>query len=220
MDRRQKILAAAGLAIVLVWPFIFLGKHQRITDIHDDLTVMIGEWIAAGAVAFIAFRLLRRNRAWLRIRMFGWQDLLAMVGAIAAAILLVSLAGRFVPARAVSPQDLRELPNIPLAFRLSLVLTAAICEEFLYRGFAIEELGFLTGNRGLAAAISLLFFALAHVGRYGLLGALVIPGLIGGALTALYLWRSNLPVCMLMHAVIDGFALLVVPHLLASHPPR
>jgi membrane protease YdiL (CAAX protease family) len=216
MRGNQKLPAAAGVAIVFLWPFVFLGGHQKITDVHEDLKIMAGEWVATLAVAFIAFRLQGRNPSWLRIRMFGWRDLLAMVAAIAAAVLLLSVVGRFVHSNAISPEDLRQLPNVPLVFRLSLVLTAGICEEFLYRGFAIEELGILTGDRRLAALFSLLFFTLAHIGRYGFGAALLIPGIIGAMLTLLYLWRSNLPVCMLMHAIFDGFALIVVPFLLAS----
>jgi len=36
---------------------------------------------------------------------------------------------------------------------------------------------------------------------------------IGAVLTVLYLWRRNLPACMLMHAIIDGFFLILVPAL-------
>ncbi|MGH9665961.1 MAG: lysostaphin resistance A-like protein, partial [Bryobacteraceae bacterium] len=217
MRGNQRLPAAAGVVIVFLWPFLFLGPNQRITNIHQDLTVMAGEWIATLVAAFIAFRLQKRGPSWLRIRMFGWSDLLAMVGAIVAAIALLNTAGRFVHSNAVSLEDLRQLPNVSLAFRLSLVLTAGICEEFLYRAFAIEELGVLIGNRWLAGLISLVFFTLAHIGRYGFTGALLIPGIIGAMLTLLYLWRSNLPLCMLMHAIVDGLALIVVPFLFASH---
>jgi len=34
---------------------------------------------------------------------------------------------------------------------------------------------------------------------------------MGAALTLLYLWRRNLPVCMLMHAIVDGIFVILVP---------
>jgi hypothetical protein len=42
------------------------------------------------------------------------------------------------------------------------VAAAAICEEFIYRGFLIEELGEFFHDRRLAGAISIIFFGLAH----------------------------------------------------------
>lgn len=214
MDTSQKSWAAIGVPIVFLWPFYFLGKHQSILNVHQDLKIVASEWAVTLAVGFIALGLQQKQLSWLGIRWFGWGDLLAMVGAIVGAVVLVSIAGRFVHSTAITPQEARQLPNLPPAVRISLVVTAGICEEFLYRGFAIEETALLIGNRWAAGLISLVFFTLAHTGRYGFSSALLIPGLIGLMLTLLYLWRSNLPVCMLMHAIVDGFALLVVPLLL------
>jgi hypothetical protein len=36
--------------------------------------------------------------------------------------------------------DLQKMAAVPLNLRIAVVLTAAICEEFMYRGFGIEEL--------------------------------------------------------------------------------
>ena len=55
------------------------------------------------------------------------------------------------------PRSTFKRPGVPLSLRAGLVLTAGICEEFIYRGFAIEELGALAGSRWLAALISLIF---------------------------------------------------------------
>lgn len=110
-----------------------------------------------------------------------------------------------------SLSDLSKLAAVPLGLRIALVLTAAICEEFMYRGYGIEELTYLTGNRWLAGFLSWLVFTVSHVGLYGVSRALIIPALVGAVLTALYLWRRNLPACMLMHALMDGIFLILVP---------
>src|ERR1017187_453021 len=113
------------------------------------------------------------------------------------------MASRFV-AMPSSVSVLRKLAAIPLELRIAVVLTAAITEEFIYRGFGIEELAYLTGKRWLAGVLSLILFTVSHAGLYGMSAALIVPGLAGAVLTGLYLWRHNLPSCMLMHAIIDG----------------
>src|SRR6185437_16182067 len=78
-------------------------------------------------------------------------------------ILFSGIASRFVRA----PSFDLQLSGVPLSLRADLVLTAGICEEFIYRGFAIEELGALAGSRWLAALVSLIFFTLPHARLYG-----------------------------------------------------
>lgn len=87
----------------------------------------------------------------------------------------------------------------------------------MYRGFGIEELARFTGTRWIAGLLSLVFFTLAHVGRYGWGPALLTPAVPGAALTLLYLWRRNLPLCMLMHAIIDGIFVILAPLFAAGH---
>jgi len=110
-----------------------------------------------------------------------------------------------------SVSDLQKLAAVPVGLRIAVVLTAAICEEFIYRGFGIEELAYLTGKRWLAGLLSLTLFTVSHAGLYGISVALIIPGLVGAVLTGLYLWRRNLLSCILMHAIIDGIFVVVIP---------
>jgi membrane protease YdiL (CAAX protease family) len=102
---------------------------------------------------------------------------------------------------------------VPIAVRVCLVLTAGICEEFVFRGFLIEELGMLTGSRWLGAFLSLAIFALGHAGVYGFSSALLIPASVGLVLTLLYMFRRSLPACMLMHCGMDALFLLLIPAL-------
>jgi membrane protease YdiL (CAAX protease family) len=157
----------------------------------------------------IAFAVQRWKPAELGIRWPGWRDILSSLAGVIVAFALSGAASRFV----VMPSSvsLQKLAAVPLELRVLLVLTAAICEEFLYRGFGIEELAFLTGKRWLAALLSLVLFTVSHAGLYGLSAALIIPGLVGAVLTGLYLWRRNLPSCMLMHAIMDAIVVIVLP---------
>lgn len=211
--------AIVGLVIAFGWSFVLLIPgltHHKITNAHDDLVTILAEWIVVLIIGFIAFRIQHWPPSHFGLRMFGWRDLLAMLAALVAAFVLSGIAGRLVSLPS-SVTDLQKLAALPLALRILLVLTAAICEEFMYRGFGIEELALFTGNRWLAGLLALLFFTFGHTGLYGFSLALVVPGLVGAMLTLLYLWRRNLPVCMLMHAIVDGIFILVVPSLTTPH---
>jgi len=95
----------------------------------------------------------------------------------------------------------------PLWWRIISVIRAAVSEEMLFRGYAMERLEGLTGSQGVAATVSCVVFAAAHVGPWGW-GHLLIAGFGGVMLTALYLWRRNLWVNIIAHAVVDGVVVL------------
>jgi uncharacterized protein len=174
------------------------------------VTTICTEWLVALILATIAFVIQRRSRLLFGLRMFGWRDLLWMLAALAATGILGGIATMFVRIPASATVDLH-LSAVPFALRLGLVVTAGICEEFMYRGFGIEELAVFTGNRWIAGLVSLILFTVAHSGLYGFSPALILPGIAGAMITLLYLWRRNLPVCMLMHTIIDAIPLLIVP---------
>ena len=99
---------------------------------------------------------------------------------------------------------------------LALALTAGICEEFLYRGFAMAALQ----RAGLAVwavvAVSSLLFGLAHLyqGRGGIVGTLLVGLLFAGARIA---YDSLIPV-MIWHAVLDGVTGVAGPRFLLKAP--
>ncbi|HVP54365.1 MAG TPA: CPBP family intramembrane glutamic endopeptidase [Candidatus Eisenbacteria bacterium] len=192
------------------FPFAWRHLSRNLAAVQDDLRIIAIEWTVTLLIALYAFGFEHRTWADLSLRKITGRDVLAMVAAIAGGSLLAGIAGRFVRTPATFP-DLRQLAALQTTVRVALVRTAGICEEFLYRGFAIEEIGRLAGSRWLGAGVSLLLFTIGHGGLYGWTSALIIPFIIGTALTLLYMWRRNLPVCMLMHAGVDAWSLLVAP---------
>jgi len=211
----HRLSAALGAIAAVAWPFLVLRGHHSLLDLRDDWFTIGAEWSAVLVLAAIAFLLQRHRPSHFGLRGFGWRDLGCMLLALGVMFAVVGFLSRFTarPTAIPSPRQLAALPLFP---RVVLVLTAGCCEEFLYRGFLIEELRDLTGSRALAAAVSVVAFALAHGGRYGLSSALLIPGSIGLIITLLYLWRRNLPLCMLMHATVDALSVIVVPFLVSA----
>ena len=82
-------------------------------------------------------------------------------------------------------------------------------EEFIYRGFVLKELGELIRSRRVAAAISVVLFALAHYVNNGWSADMIDPFLAGAVITVLYFTRRNLIICMLLHATIDSLHVLL-----------
>lgn len=100
--------------------------------------------------------------------------------------------------------------QLSLPVIVALILTTAITEEILFRGYSIERLRELTGQLSLAVAISFGLFVLPHVVFFGPQW-LLYHGLGVVLLYVLYLWRRNLWACMMMHLL--GNALLLIPAL-------
>jgi membrane protease YdiL (CAAX protease family) len=214
----QRAWAVVGLIVVFGWNYVRTGRSHDLASVHDDLLTMAAEWTVVIILVIVAFGIQKRSARDFGLRMFGWRDLLVMIGILVVSYVVTGIVTRFVAMPAWStPEAISRLIAVPFSVKLGLVLTAGICEEFMYRGFAIEELGGLTGSLWLAGVIAWLGFSLAHMGLYGFAPALLVPAALGAFLTLLYLWRRNLPVCMLMHAVLDGFAILILPSLLSGH---
>lgn len=95
-------------------------------------------------------------------------------------------------------------------FRVMMVTRAAVSEELLFRGYAIERIAELTGRRWLAALLTVAAFTYAHLASWGTT-QLIVAGFGGVLLTALYLWRRNLWANMLAHWIADAIGFLV-PH--------
>ena len=116
-------------------------------------------------------------------------------------------------AERILPQSRLEL--VPF---LALAVTAAVCEEFLYRGFAMAALT----RAGLPAwsvvLLSSVLFGLAHLyqGRGGLLSTLVIGTVFG---TARIAYDGLVPV-VVWHFAVDAVAGVAGPkYLVRAAPP-
>lgn len=110
----------------------------------------------------------------------------------------------------ILPQNLVE----SLAF-VALVVTVALCEEIIYRGFVIAAVsrGALDSSI-LGAFISSLLFAIAHAyqGRRGVMVTLVIGLIFAGA----RLWTGSLIPGIAAHLTADLVAGLAAPRALRS----
>jgi uncharacterized protein len=215
----SKLLTLLGMGLICLYCIApLIRPHVSIGDVHDDLQAIGRDWALVLVLALLGLVAQKRRAGFFGFRAPGWRDVLAMLGVFVATAVVVILVTRL-PVVQVTMRKIRasSLIAAPIDVRLGLVLTAAICEEFIFRGFVIEQVGEWSGSLLFGAALSLVLFVLPHAWLYGFTAALLVPAVLGAALTLLYLWRRNLPVCMVMHAAVDGYSLLLVPALMRAH---
>jgi uncharacterized protein len=207
-----------GVAIAFGWPLVLLipgVSDLNITNTRDDAVNIGVKWLVVAGLCMIAFRAQRRPPLEFGIRGVRWRDVLVAIGGVIVGIVLSGVANRTVT-MSLSADELQEIAAVSVSLRVALVVTAGICEEFIYRSFAIEELTFLTGKRWLSAAVAWVFFTVGHARLYDLSSALIVPGILGAVLTALYLWRRNLASCAFMHATVDAMFIVILPALVKT----
>lgn len=139
-----------------------------------------------------------------RVAVWALIGLVGCVAALAIGMAAVQMFGL----RFGSAPGSREI-SMPLYVTLITVLRAGFVEELFYRGYAIDRLTRLSGSRALGVALPLIVFAGFHY-RQGA-GGVLIAGLMGAALTALYLWKRNLPATIAAHFLIDFVPNIVLP---------
>lgn len=166
------------------------------------------QWLLAAAVAW---------RAWARGYSFEELGLVSSnpVALAVAAVIGGALLGAFqwtnlrragrLPG---PPSTLRKvaekiLPRAPAEAvpYAGLAVTAGVCEEFLYRGFAMAALARIGLGGPAIVAIAAALFGLAHLyqGRSGLIGTALVGMVLGGARLLI---GSMLPM-VVWHAAID-----------------
>ena len=201
-----------GILIALGWPLLFFWQGpESLLNVRQDIGIIVKEWGFTLVILAIVYFWERRTVASLGLRMPTWRDIgcMALIGV--ATVVVTGITAALTIRGPHAALDPRQLAAIPLGLRIALTLTAGICEETLYRGFATERLIEILPKRWMAGLIVVIAFGLAHMLRYGFGPSLLVPTVTGAMITLLYLWRRNLPVCILLHVLLDGAALVVAP---------
>ena len=195
----------------------FVGERERISLYASTI---VFQWLAAGVAAWRAWAHgLSAAQLGLSTRSPLRTITVAIVGGgVLAALQWLNLrrmghmpekmrARLQALSERILPRSARE--RVPF---FALAVTAGICEEFLYRGFAMAAMARSGLPPWTTIVISSLLFGIAHLyqGRSGLLGTTLL-GLIFGAARVGF---SSLTPVMVWHAAVDVVAGVIGPRYL------
>jgi membrane protease YdiL (CAAX protease family) len=92
---------------------------------------------------------------------------------------------------------------------LFLVVTVALAEETIFRGYLILRFKDVTASPTAAVLLSAAIFSLGH-GYEGSAGVVTV-GVMGGIFALVYLWRRSLVAPMVMHFLQDFIGIVLLP---------
>ncbi|MDO5499916.1 MAG: CPBP family intramembrane metalloprotease [Propionibacteriaceae bacterium] len=162
------------------------------------------KWLGAALLLVVVLGAERLGLASLLIRQPSGRDLEWVLYAFGAFMAWSWIVGILAPQE--DNEGIATLTRLGVAGVLALIVTAAITEEVVYRGFLAERLGALFGRRWWArwvgAALSLSIFVVPHLVFFGPSWLLhQLPGAI--AIAAIALLRRNLIAAMLLHLLMN-----------------
>ena len=208
-DRRIAILI--GLTLALVVPLLRLQDYAAgILKLDPFVGREAFFWGLAALVLLYSLMVEGRGLASVGLRRPDWKTF--VFGVAGAAFILGGAGGAIFYLSTQfhlehNAEALKKMMDLPYGERVELVLRAAVVEEFLFRGYAIERLQELTGSRFIAGAVTLAAFTFAHLAYWGWT-QLIFAGAAGLVLTLLYLWRRDLLSNMIAHFLTDALGLL------------
>jgi uncharacterized protein len=200
VDPKEKMTLYAA-TIVFQWVLLGIVVWRAIVRglTIDDLGLSSKSWVGITAAGLFG-AILVGGLQWLNLRRIG-----RMEGE--APELLRKLASRLLPVSL--------LEYLPYAV---LAITAGVCEEFVYRGFAIAAFSKAGLPVWIAVIASSILFGLAHAyqGRSGI----VSTGIFGVLLAIGRLGLDSLVPVMMWHAGLDLAAGIAAPKYLLKEPSR
>ena len=208
-----------GLPFALLASPLLLALFKRLHLKQFSPAPRIALLVAAAVVVGIAATNIGIWRTALGLAWPTWQIVgLAVVAAVVLLLAIVASQYLLAKYRLLTPSpkqvELQEqLVHSPFSHRFFVVVTAAVTEEVLYRGYAIGVGQHLFGSLWLACILSVAVFTLAHI-RWGF--ANLIPVFLATlVITLLFAFTKNLLACIIVHAILDGLGQLVVPAIMA-----
>jgi membrane protease YdiL (CAAX protease family) len=145
----------------------------------------------------------------LRTRLIEWILTTLAAVVIAGVVIFFSQYVRMLLTNTPAPVSIELVRRLPAWVLIPAWITGSFTEEVLFRSYSIERLTQLTGQRWLASLITIVAFTVLHLFGWDWIHVLtaVLPG--GIMLTAFYLWRRNLALNVMIHAIINAPLLLL-----------
>ena len=195
-----------ALAVPLLYAFVVGSYGVNALDATGRAVVgFVVMWTLAGALCAFTVFVERRSLSTIGIKPLSLRLFAVAVVAGVALSLLVPLVSVLVTAVGGGPSDIPQVADDNPLWVLGLgVVTAAVTEEVIFRGYLLERLMEVTRNRALSAFVSLAAFVVIHVAAWTFTHVLGVVLPLGAALTGLYLWRRNVPLVITVHFFVNA----------------
>ncbi len=169
-------------------------------------------WTLVGALVALTAVGERRPLSTIGLRRLPLRQLGLAVGIGVGLALYVLLAALVTKALGFGASDVADVASTTgLWVVAASVVTAAVTEETVFRGYALERLTERTGRLWIGALVTLAAFVAIHIPGWGVAFSVGVDVPQGAALTGLYLWKRNLPFVIVVHLVVDA-PLVVLAH--------
>jgi membrane protease YdiL (CAAX protease family) len=223
--RPEKKRMVIGMILAVVLAFACLLPYFKLLGIDTQawqpdarfasmLLSRVLFWLLLGGIFLYAFRIEKSKVLLWREEKYSFGMYLAFFfitfAAVYVAMIVLTLVIRF----AGLPTESTQLHSVTdLLFRhpwlgLFTCATAAVVEEFLFRGYLQPRLELLFGNRFVPVLISSVLFALLHFG-FGTLVNIIGPLLIGSLFAIHYSYFRNIKFLIVFHFVWDVLMLYI-----------
>jgi uncharacterized protein len=206
-DRRPRVALpclVAGLAIAFVPNYLpVLARNSGVVDPGSwgPTGVIVWNWLAVAFLLVFVTRIERLGMGSLRLVRPTERDLewAGYLGGLALG--WQWLATTLIPSNGEQAGGAEQLFALGPAVALGLVLTTAMTEEILWRGYVVERLAAWVGPVA-AATFGLAVFSVSHVSFFG--ASWLVTNLPGAAaLYVLLLWRRNLWAAIACHLILN-----------------
>jgi membrane protease YdiL (CAAX protease family) len=212
----MEIFLYIGLAISLGGPLLLLVLSKMFQFKLFSLPSRLVLWIFA-IIVFIFAEL--GGGFWLKhigIQSFGWFELVSTIIATLVILIVLPLLQRFQKRlggnNSKQLEHFQKIADFSFPYRVFIVLTAAVTEEILFRGYIVGIGQYIFGSLAIAFIISLIAFVLVHF-RWGI-SHLVSVFCSALVFTFLFVVTNNLFACILAHFIVDTFGFILLPSLM------
>lgn len=217
VGRRANLLETAVFLLVLLPLMGFATIGIRPDQLHFSLVavvIIVHDVALTGLALYFVWRNSEGGAA------IGWtmagagREVLVGIALfvpmmIGVALIEAALRGVGVAQPTAPPAFLLPHGRSEYAVAIVLLVTVAVSEETIFRGYLIRRLMQVTGSRWLAVMLTSILFALGH-GYQGTMGVIAV-GVIGVVLALVYLKRGSLVAPMTMHFIQDFVGLIIAP---------
>jgi membrane protease YdiL (CAAX protease family) len=135
----------------------------------------------------------------------GWRELLTAIGfgilLMIAVPLLSLIAGLILPSD--ESGSISSAAQNPSWLLFAGIITAAVTEETLFRGYTLERLNEWTNSKWFSSLVSLLFFTFIHFNGWNAAHIIGVVLPLGCALIAIYWWKRSLTFVIIVHFIVN-----------------